>query len=395
MRRLPTIACALLAATALSACGAKKADGPPAGGMAPPVSVAAPLVQDVVDWDDYVGRFEAVQRVEVRPRVSGYLQQIHFRDGQFVKKGQLLFSLDARPFQAQLSAAKAEEARARAGLTLARAELERARRLLDAKAVSQQEVDQKQAAVAQSEAGLAAAQAAVQARALDVEFTRVVAPVSGRVSDRRVDAGNLVGTTGEPLTTVVSTEPIHFTFEASEALLLKYQRQSRAAQAAPVRIRLQDEGDYRWSGQLDFSDNALDASSGTVRLRAVVNNPGGFIKPGMFGHAKLQGSGAYKAMLIPDAAVVTDGPRKVALVVGPDGTVAAKPLQLGPLSSGGLRVVRGGLAPTDKVIVDGVQRARPGQKVTPKPTAVKADAKADAPLPVASVAPAASATPAL
>lgn len=370
MRPYRVIAASAFALLVLSGCGnSAESQAQP---EAPPVSVATPLARQVTDWDEFVGRFEAVQTVDVRARVGGYIQAVHFRDGQMVRRGQLLFTLDPRPAQAALAAARASVAQAEAQAGLARAEFARAEGLLEAQAVSRAEFDSARAAVSQAEAALASARANVRARQLDLEFTRVTAPSSGRVSDRRVDVGNLVAggsSAADVLTTIVSGGPIHFTFEGSEALLLKYQRDARTGGAAPVRIRLQDEGEYRWSGTVDFTDNAIDPSSGTIRLRAVVNNADGFLTPGMFGHARVAGSGAYQALLVPETAIVTDGPRRVVYVVGPDGVVAPKPVQLGPTVDG-LRVVRAGLAPDDRVIVNGLQRAQPGQPVTPRNTEI-------------------------
>ncbi|RZJ17258.1 MAG: efflux RND transporter periplasmic adaptor subunit [Brevundimonas sp.] len=389
MRRLKIAAVSVMLTGALYGCSQGKQA--PAPG-APPVTVAAPLSQQVVDWDEFTGRFEATQSVDVRARVGGYVQAVHFRDGQFVRRGQLLFTLDPRPAQAALAAARAQVAQAEAQQTLARANLTRSESLLTSQAVSQAEVDAQRGALAGAQANLAAAQAAVRARQLDLEFTRVTAPVSGKVSDRRVDPGNLVGggsSAGDVLTTIVSSAPIYFTFEGSEALVLKYQREARKGGASPIRIRLQDESDYRWSGTLDFTDNAIDSASGTIRFRAVVPNADGFLKPGMFGHAQLAGGGAYQAMLVPDSAISTNGPMRVVLVVAADGTVAAKPVQTGPLANG-LRVIRGGLAPNDRVIINGLQRAQPGAKVTAQNGTIKpVEQKNEAPTtsaPVASTA---------
>jgi len=385
MRTVKIAAASALMAAALYGCS--KGQEAPAQG-APPVTVAAPLSQQVVDWDEFTGRFEAPRSVDVRARVGGYIQSVHFKDGDFVRQGQLLFTLDPRPAQAALASARAQLAQGQAQLTLARTELTRAEGLLASQAVSQAEVDAKRGAVQTAEAAVAAANAAIRARQLDVEFTRVTAPISGRVSDRRVDPGNLIGggsSAGDVLTTIVSSSPIYFVFDGSEALALKYQRDARNG-SAPIRIRLQDETSYDRTGTLDFTDNAIDASSGTIRLRAVVQNADGFLKPGMFGHAQLAGSGGYAAMLVPDSAVVTDGPRKVVYVVAKDGTVGAKPVQLGPLANG-LRVVRTGLTPDDRVIINGLQCARPGQKVTAQNGTIKAEeTKADAPVTTAPVA---------
>ncbi|WP_374470770.1 efflux RND transporter periplasmic adaptor subunit [Phenylobacterium sp.] len=355
MRTFRTLALTALASFALFGCGRKEAAPPP---PAPAVSVATPLRETVRDWDDFTGRFEAAENVEVRARAGGYLQAAHFREGQMVRKGQLLFTLDARPAQAQLAAAQAQ-----AGL--ARAELRRAESLLAAQAISREEYENRRSAAAVADATL-------RARQLDVEFTRVTAPISGRISERRVDPGNLIagGTSaGDVLTTIVSSDPIHFVFDASEAQLLKMQRQAGGVDAAPVQVRLQDEAEYRWDGAVDFLDNAVDQTSGATRLRARIRNPNGFLKAGMYGSARMAGAGAYQALLIPETAIVADGARKVAYVVAADGQAQSRPLQLGP-QIGGLRVVRAGLRPDERVVVNGVQRVRPGQKVQARNVAI-------------------------
>lgn len=365
MRGLKILAVSVLLTGALYGCSQRsEAQGPP---PAAPVTVAVPLAERVVDWDDFTGRFEATSQVEVRARVGGFVQAVHFRDGDFVRRGQLLFTLDPRPAQAQLAAARAALSQAEAQLTLARTNLTRSEGLLASQAVSQSEVDTNRGAVEQAEAAVASAQANVRARALDLEFTRVVAPASGRVSDRRVDPGNLVAggsSQADVLTTIVSSSPIYFVFEASEALLLKYQRDARAGRSAPVRVRLQDEADFTRSGTLDFTDNAVDPASGTIRARAIIPNADGFLKPGMFVQGRVAGAGAYDALLVPDSAVATDQARRVVMVVNADGTVTPTPVQLGPLVDG-LRVIRSGIRPTDRVIIDGLQRAMPGMKVQP------------------------------
>lgn len=361
----------------LASCG-KKEDGAGAagpgspgspGGPPPEVTVARPMIKPIVDWDDYSGRFEAVDTVDVRPRVSGYLQSINFRDGQFARKGDLLFIIDPRPFQAILAQAKADEARARATAEVAKTSFDRSKQLLDLKAVSQEEFDNAQATLKQAQASLGSAQANTRAKALDVEFTRVTAPAAGRLSDRRASVGNYVTSGTTVLTTIVSLNPIYFSFTGSEALYLKYQRANRAGTRPssrvapnPVDIRLGDETAYRWHGKMDFVDNALDLGSGTIRGRAVVRNPDGLLTPGMFGHLRLLGSGAYEGMLIPEDAVITDQTRRAALVVGQDGKVEQRVVELGPLVEG-LRVVRSGLKATDRVVIAGVQRARPGTTV--------------------------------
>ncbi len=366
-------------ALGLAACGAKDGGagaagpgGPGGAGGPPPVTVATPLIKPIVDWDDYVGRFEALKSVEVRPHVSGYVKAQVFKDGQFVHAGQLLFVIDPRPFEAVLNQAKADEGRARATAEVARTSFARTDKLLALKAASQEEDDNAKATLQQAVAGLASARANTQAKALDVGFTRVTAPIAGRMSDRRVDPGTYVTAGTTVMTTVVTLNPIHFVFTGSEAVYLKYQRANRAGTRPssrvspnPVDIRLADETEYRWHGRMDFVDNAIDLGSGTIRGRAIIPNPDGFLTPGMFGHMRLLGSGSYNGMLIPEDAVVTDQTRKAAMVVGPDGTVAPHVIELGPLVDG-LRVVKSGLKADDKVVIEGVQRARPGMKVTAK-----------------------------
>jgi RND family efflux transporter MFP subunit len=345
-------------------------DPSPAAAPPPPtVTVAAPLGSEVNLWDDFVGRFEPSRSVEVRPRVSGQIVGVHFKDGSIVQKGQLLFTIDPRPFTAALAEERAGVATARSELSLAETKLGRARRLLDADAVSQATVDQLTAEVQTARAALAAAEARVRQRALDVEFTRVRAPITGRISDRRIDAGNIVSASadgGTLLTTINALDPIYFTFDVPESLYLKDARGRRAgAQGEVAEIRLQDEATYNWRGTLDFTDNGISQNSGTIRARAVVRNPGYFLTPGLFGHMRLADGGTTKALLVPDAAIRTDQARKIVLVVGKDGTVAAKPVETGPLV-GDLRVIRSGLTPADRVVIQGVQFAMPGSKVKPR-----------------------------
>ena len=390
MRTAKIVAASALMAAALYGCTSRsEAQAPPA----PSVTVAVPLVQAVQDWDEFTGRFEATQSVEVRARVGGYISGVHFRDGDYVRRGQLLFSLDPRPAQAALASARAQLSQAQAQLTLAQSELERAETLLESQAVSQAEVDTRRGALQTAQAAIAAANANVRARQLDLEFTRVTAPISGRVSDRRVDAGNLVAggsSAADVLTTVVSSAPIHFVFDGSEAVLLKYQRQARQG-AAPIQVRLQDETTFTRAGTLDFTDNAVDTASGVIRLRAVIPNADGFLKPGMFGQARLAGAGTYEAMLVPDAAIAPAQARRIVYVVAADGSVAPRPVQLGPLVDG-LRVVRSGLERTDRVIINGVQRIQaPGMKVQARNGQIRPVAR-EAQAPVTQAAPASTAT---
>ncbi len=353
----------LLIGTLLASCGAAKPPAPP-----PPLVVAAqPLQRQVEDWDDFVGQFESPSHVDIRPRVSGYVTAVGFRDGQAVAKGQLLFQIDPRPYAAAFDQAKAQEARALATLADAKVELTRAQQLLAARATSQQDVDTRLAAEHTAAADVAAAQAAARTAALNLSFTRVTSPIAGRVSDAKILPGNLVIQDQTVLTSVVALDPIRFRFTGPEAQFLKYKRQSLIGdgQQPPVQIRLQDEPDYRWSGRLAFVDNAFDTASGVISAYAIVPNPAAFLTPGMFGHMRLQGSHPYMGLLVPDQAVVADQSRQVVYVLGPDDTVVQKGVDVGPLVDG-LRVIRAGVSPTDRVIIDGVQHARPGKPVTVK-----------------------------
>jgi RND family efflux transporter MFP subunit len=349
--------------TCLALTGCEDTQPAPAAPL-PEVTVAQPLVKQIVDWDGYVGQFEAIETVEVRPRVSGFLMGVHFTDGQLVERGTLMFTIDRRLFAAALDEEQGRAAGAEARLSNVRTELERARSLVKIQAVSEEEFEAHTAAVRTAEADLEAARAAVRAQQLNVEFTEIVAPITGRASYRRVDPGNAVTADETVLTTIVSVDPIHFVFQGSEVLYLKYKRQGRGAQDGdvPVRIRLQDEPIHSWTGRLDFIDNAIDPDSGTIRGRAVVNNPDGFLTPGMFGHMELQASGEYAALLLPDTAIATRGAQRIVYVVDAGGVVSAREVQLGPLN-GALRVIRSGLAAQDRVVIDGQQRARPGRSV--------------------------------
>ena len=352
----------------LAGCGGQEQPPPPT----PTVTVATPLQRQITDWDEYVGRFEAIEDVDVMPRVTGQIVSVDFRPGVTVGRGQVLFRIDPRPFQAALAQARAQAARASATLANARSEASRAGDLLKFNAVSKEESEQKGAAVRTAAADLAAAQAAVRAAALDLSFTTVRSPISGRVSDRRVSVGDSVTANTTLLTKVVSVDPIWFSFDGAESFYLKYIRQdagggrpsSRYA-PNPVEIQLADETGYRWRGRMTFVDNAIDLGAGTIRAHAVVANPTGFLVPGMFGRARLLGSTAYNALLIPPGSVVTDQSRKLVWVVGKDNKVAQRVVQLGPTVDG-LAVVREGLAPTERVILDNIGMLRPGTPVQTK-----------------------------
>ncbi|MGV3632924.1 MAG: efflux RND transporter periplasmic adaptor subunit [Pseudorhodoplanes sp.] len=344
--------------------------------------MAVPSQRTITDFDEYVGRFVAVDSVEVRARVSGYLDSIHFKDGQMVKEGDLLFTIDKRPFQTALDQAKATLQKSRAELAFAEGDLERAAQLVKDKTITQQTFDQRTQVKRVAEANVAAQEAAVRQAELDLQFTDLRAPVSGRIGDRRVSVGNLVtgGTSGNTtlLATIVSTDPMRFEFTFDEASYLRYERLAAngnvnerrddiAARGGStvVRLKLIDEKDFSNAGRMDFVDNVIDRSTGTIRGRAVFANASGIFTPGMFARVQVPGSAPYTALLIPDTAIGSEQARKFVYVVRPDDTVTQKYVELGPLS-GGDRVVRSGLEPTDRIIVEGLMRVRPGIKVTPQ-----------------------------
>lgn len=370
-RLLPLSAAWTLAAFVFAAVSA-----PAAAQQGPmPVTVAKPLVKKITEWDEYTGRFEATNRVEIRARVSGFLESIHFKDGDLVNKGDLLFVIDPRPFEAQLDVAKASLEAAKTRVNLAEREFKRAESLLKRNNISRETFDQRQAELATAKSTVLSAQAQVRIAKLDLEFTEVKAPISGRVSDARVDVGNLVeGGSAEStlLTTLVSIDPILFTFSASEAEFLKYsrldatgRRESSREKANPVFVRLMDEDGFTREGRMNFVDNELSPNTGTIRAQAVFENSSGFLVPGVFGRLRLIGSDEYEAVLIPDAAVISDQSKKMVLIVDAEGNVKAAPVDMGPLHEG-LRVIRGGVGPDDRIVVKGIQRARPGGKVIAK-----------------------------
>lgn len=371
MARLPLRASGalLLSALFLAACGG----GQQQGGMPPPqVEVATPLVERVADWDEFTGRFVTPEHVDVRARVSGYLEAVHFEDGARVEEGQLLFTIDARPFQAELAAANGVLAQARAELSQAQRDLERAERLIETRTISDEALQQRRTAVSTAEAAVAAARAQVEAQALNLEFTEVKAPITGHASARQVDPGNLVSggnSAGDVLTTIVSYDPIWFEFDASEAVYLRYRRQDNGGEGAPVEVRLQDEAEFTRRGEIVFADNAINPVTGTIRMRARVPNSDGLIRPGMLGTARVRGSAPYEAVLLPQTAILADGARRIVYVVNEEDTVEARTVTQGPLS-GNLRVIASGLEPEDRVVVNGLLRARPGAQVQVQPTQV-------------------------
>lgn len=346
---------------------------------APPVTVAQPFKDKVTEWDEFTGRFEAVAAVDVRARVSGFLDAVHFVDGQKVSKGELLYVIDKRPFQLALAQAESEVAQAEAQLELARNDLDRARSLVRRENIPVRELESREAQQRRALAMLAGARAHVERAKLDLEWCEVRAPISGRISDSRIDIGNLI-TGGEAgaslLTTIVAMDPIHFVMEGSEADYLKFSRQvaegvrTSARTANPlVAVRLADEEAFLHHGKMDFVDNALDLRSGTIRARAIFENPSWFLTPGVFGRLRLFGR-ETEVLLIPDDAIASDQARKIVMTVNGESRVEVRSVELGPLING-LRVVRKGLGADDRVIIAGIQRARPGVSVTAQPGAIE------------------------
>ncbi|HUS55874.1 MAG TPA: efflux RND transporter periplasmic adaptor subunit [Thermohalobaculum sp.] len=341
--------------------------------QAPAVDVARPLMRSIVEFDVYTGRFEAVDRVEIRSRVSGYLERVAFEDGEIVPQGALLFVIDQRTFRAEIARAEATVAAAEAQRALAQLELDRATTLAERNVGSVQDVDRAKATMSGANAQVAIAEAELRQARLNLDFTEIRAPITGQMSNRKVDPGNLVvggSNTATLLSTIVSIDPVHFVFTASEADFLRYTRLSGsgdrlAGLSTPYRVdvRLMDEDTFPHQGTLDFVDNQIDPNSGTIVARALLPNPDRFFVPGTFGRIRLPGSGQFDALLIPDEAVIADQARKIVMIVDAEGTVSPRPVTLGALHKG-LRVVKAGLSPDDRVVVAGIQRARPGAKVS-------------------------------
>lgn len=364
----------------LNGCGRAESSSIPVAAPALPVTVASAVAGKVKDWDEFTGRFEAIQHVELRPRVSGYVERVAFVEGGEVSKGDLLFAIDPRPYQATLEHAQAELALARARSELAVSQAARAQRLLAAHAISQEEHDQRVSEVSQATANVAAGQAAVDTARLNLEFTRVTSPIDGRVSRAIVTAGNYV-TAGETmLTSVVSLDPIYVSFDGDEQRYLHFQQKAMGAGHDPTRVQVGLDGEpgFPHQGSVNFVDNAVDPATGTIHLRAVLDNSDRRLVPGLMARVRLPGSADYAAVLVPDAAVATDQDRRYVLVVGADGTVEYRPVELGAVSDG-LRVVRSGVNVGERVIVGGLARARPGSKVTPQEAPAHASAAAAQP----------------
>ena len=366
---------ALAVGLAIALCGCSDKPVQPAAAAPAPVIVAQPVKRTVTDWDEFTGRFEAVEEVQVRARVGGFVTSVEFRDGAFVKAGDLLYVIDSRPFEAVAEQAEGQLADARAKAELGKRELDRALTLNQTQAVADSIVDQRRQTLQAANAAISQADGALKAAQLNIEFTHVLAPIGGRVSRHLVSVGNLVQGSDSGatlLTSIVSLDPIYIYFDMDEAtyvrnnrLYFEGKRPSSRDTPNPVQVTLTGETKPSHDGKMDFVDNRLDVSTGTLRGRAVIPNKDYSILPGQFGRVRLIGSSPYQALLIPDTAVATDQSRKIVFVIKDDDTVEARAVTLGPLDDG-LRVIREGLKPEDRVIVDGLQRARVGAKVSPQ-----------------------------
>ena len=363
---------ALALACFIASCGERQQQG---GAPPPPtVAVAKPIKRTVFDFDEYVGRFTAINSVEVRARVSGYLDKLHFKDGQLVKQGDLLFTIDKRPFQNTLDQARANLVQAQSNVAYTEADYTRGQALVRDKTITDQTFEQRAQAFRNAKASVTANEAAVRQAELDLEFTELRAPVNGRIGDRRVSPGNLVtgGTSGNTtmLATIVSIDPIYFEFTFDEASYLRYERLAKKGEdiasrnaSVQVALKLIDESDFDHEGRMDFVDNVIERATGTIRGRAVFANPTEVFTPGMFARVRVPGSPPYEGLLVPDIAVGTEQARRYVVVVDDQDTARIKYVTLGQLTSDGLRVIKEGLGPDDRVVVNGLMQARPGTKV--------------------------------
>jgi RND family efflux transporter MFP subunit len=373
-RRLAVTGVLSLAALSLAALTVGRAKAPPAAPPPQAVTVAEVVQREIAEWDEFTGRLQAVDQVEIRPRVSGYIKRVTFAEGKEVKKGEVLFEIDPRPYQADLARAEAELERARSASSLAKSERERAGTLVAAQAISREEFDSRTSAEAQGGATVRAAEAAVETARLNLEWTKVRSPIAGRVSNALVTAGNLVQAgppAGAVLTTVVSVDSMYLYFDSDEQTYLRYADRARSSGGSnwrtarlPVYLGLANEDGFPHEGRLDFVDNQVDPASGTIRTRAVFSNRSRALTPGLFARVKLVGSQKTNATLVRDAAIGTDQDRKFVLVVEPGDTLAYRPIVLGRLTDG-LRIVTSGLKPGERIVVNGLMRVRPGMKVAP------------------------------
>jgi RND family efflux transporter MFP subunit len=380
-------AVAIASASLLAGCGeAQKQAAPPP----PKVTVAKPIQRTIVDQDEYVGRFVPVDVVEVRARVSGYLDQLHFADGQIVKQGDLLFTIDKRPYQNTLDQARANLETAKSNVAFTQSDLARGQQLVRERTISEQIYEQRAQAFRNAKASVAANEAMVRQAELDLEYTELRAPITGRIGDRRVTQGNLVtggaGGNTSLLATIVSIDPIRFEFTFDEGALLRYQRlatgrgEVAGLGGIPVRLKLLDETDFVHPGRVDFVDNVIDRASGTIRGRAQLSNADGLFTPGMFARVQVPASAPYQALMLPDAAVATEQARRFVYVIDQDNIARLRYVTLGQVVDD-LRVIKDGLADSDRVVINGLMRVRQGQKVTPEeqPASPQASVPAAAP----------------
>lgn len=353
----------------VSGCNRQQAPAPP-----PKVTVSQPVVRELIEWDKYTGRLEAIETVDVRARVNGYLESIHFKDGQLVKKGDLLFVIDPRPYKAELDNAQAELKLAKARLDLAKDDLVRAKKLLGARAISEEEADTRSSNERVAQASVEQAEAAVESAKLNVEFTQVRAPINGLMSRKLVTEGNLIngGTGGTVLTTIVSLDPIYCYVDVDEQSYLKYMRLEKEGKLAntrdvrkPAYLELANETRFPHKGYMDFMDNRIDTSTGTITGRGVFPNSDNTLKPGLFARVQIPGSGKYEAVLIPDEAIGSDQSQRFVLIVRGDNTVEYRVVEPGAMVNG-LRIIREGLKPNERIVVKGLQRVRLGIKVDPQ-----------------------------
>src|SRR5262252_6461647 len=381
------LALPLMIAAVATGCGEAQKQG----GMPPPaVTVDEPIKRTVFDYDEYVGRFTAINSVEIRARVSGYLDKVHFKDGQLVKQGDLLFTIDKRPFQNTLDQARANLVQAQSNLAFTESDYTRGQQLVRDKTITDQTFEQRAQAFRNAKAGVSANEAAVRQAELDMEFTELRAPMNGRIGDRRVSPGNLVtgGTGGNTtlLATIVSIDPIYFEFTFDEASYLRYERLANAGQdvasrntGVQVALRLIDESDFDHEGRMDFVDNVIDRSTGTIRGRAVVANPKEIFTPGMFARVRIPGTPPYEALLVPDVAIGTEQARRFVVVIDDQDTARLKYVTLGQVTKDGLRAIKDGIGPDDRIVISGLMQARPGMKVKPEEQGAKPPSLGGAP----------------
>ena len=362
----------------LAACGKSETPNSTVAQPKPSIVASQPVEKEIFEWDEYTGRFQAMESVDIRARVAGYLQEISFKDGSKVKKGDLLFVVDPRPYMAQLQQSKAELDRAKSRLELAKNDVERAQRLLKEQAISEEEYDTRSKNLVQASASVESAKATVELAQLNVEFTHIRAPISGRISRKLITEGNLVSTDATILATIVSVDPIHVYIDADERSVLKYRRLSIEGKRKsardfkiPVEMALIDEKEYPHQGYIDYVAPEINPATGTIRARAVFENPDDLFGAGMFARVRVPGSGKYQALLISDRAIAMDQGKQFVMVVNKDKRAEYRPIQTGH-SHDGLRIVNAGLSVDDWVITNGLQFVRPGVEVDVKPEPMQA-----------------------